>query len=324
MSDLNFPEMSVVVVTPDRYETIRKTIRHLRAQKGRERLEVVIVAPSLDKLGLDDSELRDFFQVRVVEVGEIKSTAKARAAGVRRANAPVVAFVEDHSYPAPGWAEALIRAHKEPWAAVGPVIVNANPGGLISWANLLSEYAPWLDPAEAEVVDHLPGHNSAYKRAILLDYGPELEAMLEAESVLHWDLRAKGYQLYLEPSAKTYHVNFSSGFSWIPLRFHGGRLFASSRARSWGIWQRLFYASAAPLIPLMRCWRILRQLYKPGRQRHLLPRILPTLIAVLILDGAGEMVGYAFGPGHSMTRLADMEFHRDRHLREQDTEAAAR
>jgi hypothetical protein len=29
----------------------------------------------------------------------------------------------------------------------------------------------------------------------LLAYGSQLEAMLEAESVLHWDLRAKGYQL---------------------------------------------------------------------------------------------------------------------------------
>ena len=202
MNERHSPEMSVVIVT-DCYQTIRKTIRHLRAQTVRDRLEIVIVAPSADKLGIVESELKDFLQVRVVEVRTIRSLCWARAPGLREASAPLVALVESHSYPHPGWAEALIEAHRQPWAAVGPAIGNANPGSMISWANLLLEYGPWLEPATAREIDHLPGHNSSYKRGILLDYGPELEAMLESESVLHWDLRAKGYRLYLEPKAKT-------------------------------------------------------------------------------------------------------------------------
>lgn len=67
------------------------------------------------------------------------STAEARAAGIRQANAPVVAFVEDHSYPDPDWAERLIEAHRKLWAAVGPVMmVNANPATMISWPIFLS------------------------------------------------------------------------------------------------------------------------------------------------------------------------------------------
>ena len=142
--------MSVVIVTPDRYETIRKTIQHLRSQKARDQLEVVIVAPSKDELSLIEAEVNDFFQLRIVEVGPIDSTAKARAAGIRQASAPVIAFVEDHSYPGPGWAEALIAAHRQPWAAVGPVVCNANPESLISWTNVLLEYGRWLDPKEAK------------------------------------------------------------------------------------------------------------------------------------------------------------------------------
>ena len=37
------PEMSVVIVTPDGYETIRRTVEHLRAQTVKDRLELVIV-----------------------------------------------------------------------------------------------------------------------------------------------------------------------------------------------------------------------------------------------------------------------------------------
>ncbi|MGH2523350.1 MAG: glycosyltransferase family 2 protein, partial [Anaerolineales bacterium] len=105
MSNERFPEMSVVVVTPDRYETVRKTVRHLKTQDVRNVLEILFVAPSADELNLDEAELRDFLRFQVVEVGPLRSTAKARAAGVRHACAPVVAFVEDHAYPAPGWAE---------------------------------------------------------------------------------------------------------------------------------------------------------------------------------------------------------------------------
>ena len=48
---------------------------------------------------------------------------------------------------------------------------NANPKSAISWANLLIEYGPWLDPAPAGKASHLPGHNSSYKRDVLLGYG---------------------------------------------------------------------------------------------------------------------------------------------------------
>lgn len=312
------PAMSVVVITPDRYATVRRTIKHLRAQKICGSLEILIVAPSARELELDESELRSFLRHRVVEVGHMSSTARARAEGARQATAPVVAFAEDHAFPAPGWAEALIERHREEWAAVGPVMTNANPRSLTSWANLLIEYAQWLDPAEGGEREHLPGHNGSYKRDILLSYGDRLEAMLDAESILHWDLRAKGYKLYLEPKARTFHQNFTARKPSLTLRFNGGRLFASSRAQSWPVWRRALFACASPLIPLVRCQRIARELLKPGRPRHLLPRLLPSLFVGLVFDGAGEMTGYAFGAGGAMAKLSDMEFHRERYMTDHD------
>jgi hypothetical protein len=71
---------------------------------------------------------------------------------------------------------------------------------------------------------------------------------------------------------------------------------------------------AAPLIPLVRLLRIARELFAPGRPRHLLPRVLPALAVGLVFDGAGEMMGYALGPGAAMAKLSDMEFHRERYL----------
>lgn len=309
----SLPEMSVVIVTPDRYETIRKTMEHLRAQTVKDRLEIVIVAPSAEQLALGDSELNDFFQFRVVEVGEIRSIARAHAAGIRQASAPVVVLSEDHSFPEAGWAEALIERHRQPWAVVGPVVRNANPDSLMSWADFLLGYGAWLEPALGGEINYLPGHNSSYKRALLLDYNRELEAMLEAEFVLHGDLQAKGHRLYLEPAAKTAHLNFARLAPWTPYLVHAGRVFAAARARQWSLLRRLLYAGGAPLIPLVRLRRIRSEIRRPGRPADLWPRVLPALVVGLTLDAVGQVLGYALGAGNASRKLFRFEFHRDRY-----------
>ena len=74
----------------------------------------------------------------------------------------MVVLSEDHSFPEAGWAEALIEAHRGPWSVVGPVVRNANPDSLISWADFLLGYGTWLDPAPGGEISQLPGHNSSY------------------------------------------------------------------------------------------------------------------------------------------------------------------
>jgi hypothetical protein len=317
------PLMSVVLVTPDRFETIRVTARHLLRQSIRQRLELVIVAPSLSELDLRESDVEGFRWHRLVEVGPFASSAMARAEGVRAAAAPLVALGEDHCFPEPRWAEALARAHEGPWAVVGPAIGNANPATKTSWANLLVEYAQWLAPAVSGEVEHLPGHNSCYKRNILVGYGSELETLLLAESTLHWDLRTKGERLYLEGAAQANHLNYSLPFSWLGMRFQGGRMFAATRARRWPLWRRWLYVIGGPLIPLVRLRRIMRELDRPGRPRWVLPGVLPPLIAGLAIGALGEMFGYALGPGNAAQELLRFEFHRSRFLTKADLRTLA-
>ncbi|MDH4208637.1 MAG: hypothetical protein OEV76_07170, partial [Anaerolineae bacterium] len=259
MTNHNPPAMSVVLMTPDCYETIDRAMAHLLAQSLRDQLEIVIVAPSIDKLEADEAALSAFHSHQVVEVGEIKAVGEANAAGARRARAPVVAFVEEHSYPNAGWAEALIEAHREPWAAVGPVVGNANGDSLVGWADFLVGYGPWLDPARAGIRDFLPGHNSSYKLERLLDYGPGLEGMLESETILHQDLRRRGQQLYQDARARIFHLNFEKLAIWIPAQYCSGRAFAAQRAEHWPLTRRLLYFVGGPVIPLVRLKRILGQ-----------------------------------------------------------------
>ncbi|HJU03631.1 MAG TPA: glycosyltransferase [Nitrospiraceae bacterium] len=308
------PELSVILVTPDSYETIRRTVKHLRSQNACDRMELVIVTPVPEALELVETDVSRFLTYQIVGIDRIHSIASANAAGVRRARAPVVALAEDHAFPAPGWAEALIAAHQHPRAVVGPAVRNANPDSVVSWADLLIAYAPWVHPAQAENRDHLPGHNSSYKREILLSYGSEMESKLDAESVLHWELRSQGHQLYLEPAAQVFHMNFGRLSSWLPAQYYSGRVFAASRAHGWGLPQRIAYALAGPLIPPIRFRRIFAQVRRSGCWEQLPGGVLPMLMVGLAVSAFGEIAGYLTGAGQSKPKLAAFEFHRVRHL----------
>jgi hypothetical protein len=247
--------------------------------------------------------------------------AQANATGIRAAAAEVVALAEDHCFPEPDWAAALIDAHARGYAAVGPEIANANPGSVVSWCDYLIGYGPWMSPCRAGHVPFLPGHNSSYKSAILLEYGDRLEAMLESETVLHYDLIHRGHTLYLEPGARAAHVNFAQWGVWMPVQYHCGRVFGGSRASQWNLSRKLIYGFASPLIPLVRAARICRELTKPDRPRNRLIALLPALLIGLAADGFGQMIGYFAGPGRSAERLANYEYDRLRFVRPEDRQA---
>ncbi len=309
------PALSAIMVTPDRFETLLQTLRHLRAQTAAAQMEIVIVAPSAARLGLDERLLAPFHSYQVVEADTARSTAAARAAGVRAASARVVAMTEDHSFPVRGWAAALIERHREPWTVVGPAVLNGNPLSLLSWVNLLIEHGPWVAPVESGAREHVAPHNSSYKRDALLAYGNELDALIEAETVLQWDLRARGHAIFLEANARTRHFNVSRLGAWLPLRFNVGRMFACARARRWTARRRVAYALAAPVMPIVRFCRTVPAVRRCDRRHGLFPRVLPLLLLGFIIDGCGELIGYGWGAGDAAANASRFEFHRDRNLR---------
>lgn len=143
--------------------------------------------------------------------------------------------------------------------------------------------------------------------------------MLEAETVMHLDLGARGHKLYLEPAARAAHTNFALLSSWLPVQFHAGRVFGAARARDWPAAKRLFYAAVSPLIPAVRLARCLRELLvRPGQPRLLATKIAPMLAAGLAVDGLGQLAGYLFGFGNAVQQMARYEFHRFRHIPESD------
>ena len=302
------PELSVIVVTPDCYETVRGLIEALRAQSARELLEIILVTPTLDAVRSGLGELDSFCSWRIVEIGAMRSVPQAKRAGTHHATASAIIFTEDHALPDPQWAHALIEAHRGDWAAVAPAIDNGNPESLISWADFVIGYGPWFNPRSGEARE-LPGHNTSYKREVLLEFDDRLEELLAAETNLHEELLARGRRLYLESAARTYHWNFTRIQPWVPYLYHSARLFAAHRRESWSPIRRIAYAGASPLIPLVRFYRLMPPFHRARPDLSL--RVSFPLLFALLVDAYGQGVGYALGTGNADEKLARLEFHRN-------------
>jgi hypothetical protein len=310
------PELSVVLVAGSGPAGIARTMRHLRAQTARRRMEVLIVAESsagIDVAALGGGELA---ACRVVEVGPITARGAAAARGILAATSPIVGLIEDHSYPEPEWADALLRAHAGRWTGVGPAVGNANPESAASWVNYILGYGGFAPPLEAGERDLLPWHNSAYKRDAVTAFGDRLGPLLEWEGALQADLRSRGHALYLEPAAMTHHGNVSNVWSTVTLNLHRGRILGAQRAERerWPMWRRVLQAAAFPLFPLLQLRHLrpaMRRLPVPPELR---PRVHAGLVATLGLLAVAEAWGLLTGGGDAVAHLEDYELHRTRHL----------
>ncbi len=308
------PSLSVVVVIPDEYETVKKTMGYLKAQTAANRMEVVAVGPPSIQHELNESEFANFHSWQFVMIPRVISISHSYCAGIRKARSPIVILGEDHAFPEAHWAELLIKDHEEPYAIVGPCMHNANPETLVSRADFYQAYGAWIYPAKSKTMESLPAHNSSYKREILLQFDDQLEDLMESEHLLQRKLRSMGYQLFLEGNTYTSHVNFISTVAswshWFRKRFYAGRQYASTWSSSWSLPRRLFFIIATPAIPFIRLWRVFKyvaRLEKPSSY----PSLIAIMLSGLIAESCGHAFGYAAGYGDWLNNLPKYEFHRE-------------
>ena len=117
----NNPWLSAILVAAADFLSLERVLSHLAAQTLSDQIEIVLVGPESADARLAELNLGCFHGYQIVLMpGPEFSSADGYAAGIRQARAPVLVLCEDHSFPEPDWAGHLLRAHEQPWAAVGP------------------------------------------------------------------------------------------------------------------------------------------------------------------------------------------------------------
>jgi hypothetical protein len=306
------PRLSVVVLA-DRYQTIERVVKHLQAQTVAAEIELVIACPSEQALDLPVNALQAISGVTAVE-SPLLPMGKARAAAVRAARAAVVVLGETHAFPAPDWAELLLRAHESSMVGVAPGLENANPKGALSWAGFLMDYGRWLaDPQQKRELSGLPAYNGSWNREALIACGDRLGDLLQPGAPLEAVLMERGARFSHEPAARIAHLNVSVRSAWARERYLGGALFAAHRSSRWSPARRVAYSGGSVLVPFIRLVRTRPALRQAGRVRRLPLATLPAVALGCVLWAAGEAVGYIAPAAGAEAQMLEYELHKERY-----------
>lgn len=266
-------------------------------------------------IDLEGDGVREHPSVRVIRMPASTTYSAARLRGIREAQAPVVAFLEEHCRVRPGWAAALLRAHEGPYAAAGAEVHNGNPQSRLSRIIALMNYNLFLPPAARSEMRLLPGHNSSFKRDVLLSYGDELETLLRVEVCLYQRLHADGHRMLLEPDAQFEHINETRLGSIARGYFLWHRCYGPIRARlfRWSRARRLLYIVATPAIPIYYLLR-LTLVFARTRPALLAPLWLaaPQIYFAQFASALGQAFGLLFGMGDAEMRFTSYELNEPR------------
>jgi GT2 family glycosyltransferase len=307
------PELSAVVVVGNTRERAQLSLESLYAQTIADRMELIVI----------DLKTRDFPELSVsnriptkyVTLGGTVTWGNARAQAVHMATAPIVAFIEDHCTADPGWAEALVHAHSQPYAAVGYAFTNPYPESYLSRAILASEYGCWEHPTTSREARVLPCGNVAYKRDLLLALDGELEHLLTPDFVAHERFNSQGLPMYVESQAIVAHDSLVRLRHLFAASFTFCRILASSRVHSqrWNGLKRVAYGLATPIIgPPIAVWRLFSSRRDTPADFATLVFYLPVILVKGVASSLGESFGYFAGAGKSEAQFVKWELHVDR------------
>jgi len=302
------PRLGVVMVVGACRDRAQHALDRLCAQSAIGSMQIVVV----DVAPADARPLTapDEAPVTIERLPGVREWGPARRAGVEQLETPLLAFVEEHCFTEPGWAEALIEAHEGPWATIGYEFRNANANSYVSRSAMLTDYGLWLEPSRRGPTRNLPGNNVSYKRDAFLSLGDRLEAAYASDFVAHEAFRARGLPMFVETRARAAHLNFTTVWETGLTNYIWCRAMAARRARAagWSPLRRALQGLATPLTaPAFRTGRLVwtlgarRPLWKPFALG------LPVFIAVSFWAGLGEAAGYLAGAGDSEAQLKRWE-----------------
>lgn len=291
--------ISVIVPCTNSLSDFRTCAAALEAQTG-PKPEIIAV----ERLGPEfvSRVEAEFPDARIVSVASDSTIPQMRAVGIRAASADAIGVIEDHVIVPPEWTERMLGELAAGSDVVAGPVDNLATETLVDWAAFLCEYSAVLPPLNDGPSDWLPGNNTVYRREVLERFDSLLDDG-KWENHLHDHMRDGGVTLTLRNdiiSGHKMHYTFGLYFSQ---RYLYSRSFAGARVKGEPLGKRILMGFMAFALPPLVYFRVLRNVIAKGRHVPKLLRSLPLLVPFSLSWGAGEVAGYWFGAGQSLSKV---------------------
>lgn len=292
-------QISVVVPCTNSLSDFRTCAAALQNQTGPqpEIIAVIRLGPAFTS-----SLEAEFPDVRTISVAADATIPQMRTVGIRAASADAIGVLEDHVIVPRDWTERMLSELAAGSEVVAGPVDNEATETLVDWAAFLCEYSAVLPPLNDGPSDWLPGNNTVYRRAVI----ERFDALLDDgkwENHLHDHMRAEGVTLTLRNDIVSGHkMHYTFGL-YLTQRYLYSKSFAGARVREAPMGKRILMGLSAFALPPVIYFRVVRNIVSKGQHVGKLLPSLPLLVPFSLSWGLGEVAGYLFGAGKSLSKV---------------------
>ncbi|WP_050605802.1 glycosyltransferase family 2 protein [Ruegeria sp. 6PALISEP08] len=292
-------QISVVVPCVNSLSDFRECVAALQEQTGPQPEIIAVIRLGPDFIRDVETEFPD---VHILAAAEEATIPQMRAAGIRAATADAIGVIEDHVLVPPNWTLRMLDEIADGSDVVAGPVDNEAKETLVDWAAFLCEYSAVLPPLNDGPSDWLPGNNTVYRRDVLERFDTLLDDG-KWENHLHDHMRADGVSMTLRNDIVSGHkMHYTFGL-YLTQRYLYSKSFAGARVSEESSGKRLLMGLVAFALPPIVYYRVVRNVITKGRHVHRLWPSLPLLIPFSLSWGLGEVAGYWFGAGRSLSKV---------------------
>ena len=295
------PDLSIVIASVNGLEILLECLTALRrTASSAVALEILVV----DRCG---TEVRQTLASRMPDVLVLPvepgtSIPEMRAIGFEHARGSAIAVIDDHILVPPDWATQVQRALASGASVVGGSIHNAATDTAVDWAAFFCEYSHLIAPEAGRDVARLTGNNVTYVRALRESYSAAARKG-QWEDAFHDALRRDGIRLMCAPEIAVGHKMHQRMQDYISQRYWYSRARTGGASGQLTLSQRALGVARSFVLPPVLFARIVGRVLRSRRHRRELMTSLPLVALFVCVWAAGEAVGYATGPGHSLAKI---------------------
>lgn len=314
---MSAPSVSVLVVVGAERARFDLLLKALAEQTIADEMEVILIdiapADALDFL------LPSGLKVKILEHPGSFDWGAARAAAVRVASAPIVAFLEDHTEPVRNWAEEVRRAFdgsSNDITSVCYAFTNGSPDNYFYRSVFMVEYGALAHPLAEGEPPSTTANNIAYRREMLISLGDKLDDLLEMDFFLQRFL-GDAFKAISAPGAIVSHQTNTRLRDLVAGHFKYSQLFANRRLRheSWSIPKRIVGVICVPfVVPVLRLGRLFAAIRGRSLTRDAVLG-LPVILLLYLSCSLGEAAGLLRGGAISARPVIWLELEAPRELR---------
>lgn len=288
-------ELSIVIAAWNNPSHLRACLTSLAGQVSTETTEVIVMS----NYGSASEKMdQEFSFAQFVRLSEESTVPKLRSGGVLHSKGKVIALLEDHCTFGENWCAEIMKAHELPYGIIGGAVENGTHQTPLDWAVYFYDYGKYMLPTKAGAAETLSGMNVSYKRVVL----EEVEDTYKDgffETFVNEELKRRGHELYLEPSAIVYHNKNYFLHDALTQSYHHARAYAAKRISGALPSKRAVFVIISLTLPFLLPSRIAVGIIRKSRHFKELIKSLPFLLLLLTGWSYGEFCGYLFGEGKS-------------------------